>query len=77
MEWNPMVDWKIYIDSPQERALHPCGGSLTEGDGYSDSDGNGDGYGCGSGYGYSAGDGWGDGNYWSDGATDGWSEDKW
>ena len=39
-----MVDWKICIDSPQQRALKLCGGSLTE------SDGNG----YGSGYGYSA-----------------------
>ena len=28
-----MVDWKFYIDSPQQRALDLCGGSLTEGDG--------------------------------------------
>ena len=60
-----MVDWKFYIDSPQERALHSCGGSLTEGwgwgdgDGYyngpHDSDGYGDGYGNGYGDGYSHG----------------------
>ena len=29
-----MVDWKLYIDSPQKRALHSCGGSLDEGSGY-------------------------------------------
>jgi hypothetical protein len=47
-----MVDWKIYIDSPQKQALKLCGGSLTEGDGY----GNGYSYGVGDGYSYSYGD---------------------
>ena len=28
-----MVDWKIYIDSPQQRALKACKGSLIDGDG--------------------------------------------
>ena len=43
-----MVDWKLYIDSPQERALKLCHGSLTERDGV------GFGYGvpCGDGFGY-------------------------
>ena len=43
-----MVDWKLYIDSPQKRALDLCFGSLTEGDGYGDGDG--DGYGDCGGY---------------------------
>jgi hypothetical protein len=29
-----MVDWKIYIDSVQKRALALCEGSLDEGDGF-------------------------------------------
>ena len=59
-----MVDWKLYIDSPQKRALDLCGGSLTEGDGYTDGDGRGGykgsvrGEGEGCGYGYSNGLGW-------------------
>ena len=76
-----MVDWKHYIDSPQQ-ALHPCVGSLTEGDGwgwgsgykygYANSWGDGDGDGLG--FGYGLGDG-------SGGAVvdfgDGRSENKW
>ena len=46
-----MVDWKLYIDSPQKRALDSCRGFLTEDDGF--------GGGLGYGYGYDA--GWGDG----------------
>jgi hypothetical protein len=42
-----MVDWKLYIDSPQKRALYVCRGSLIEDDGD----------GAGVGFGYS--DGWG------------------
>ena len=48
-----MVDWKLYIDSPQKRTLHSCGGSLTEGDGAGYGYGYGSGYGYGYGYGYS------------------------
>ena len=43
-----MVDWKLYIDSPQQRALDLCRGSLTKGSGY-------------GGYGYSDGAGGGRG----------------
>ena len=57
--------WKLYIDSPQKRALHSCGGSLTEGGGCGYGWGNGVGEGCGGGVGYA----WGDG--------DGWSVEKW
>ena len=77
-----MVDWKLYIDSPQKRALHLCGGSFDEGKGWGDGWGDGwggdgwsgDGYGDwndvvgdGMGYGYSYG--------YNDG--DGRSADKW
>ena len=31
-----MVDWKLYIDSPQKRVLDLCGGSLDDGGGYGD-----------------------------------------
>ena len=68
-----MVDWKFYIDSPQQRALDLCGGSLTEGNGYSSlapgfAGGWGNGYsydygaedGDGYGFGYGAGYGYGD-----------------
>ena len=49
-----MVDWKFYIDSPQQRALYACRGSLTEGYGYGYGYGAGyaDGGGKGGGYGY-------------------------
>ena len=49
-----MVDWKIYIDSPQQRAIKLCHGSLTEGEGLGDGWGSdfGAGYGDGYGYGY-------------------------
>jgi hypothetical protein len=61
-----MVDWKLYIDSPQKSALELCGGSLTQG-----ADGWGNGYGCGNiygiGYGWIDGDGRGDGYGWGDG----------
>ena len=49
-----MVDWKFYIDSPQQRALYACRGSLTEGCGAGDGQATGDGGGYGDGYG----DGW-------------------
>ena len=49
-----MVDWKIYIDSVQKRALALCEGSLDEGGGF------GCGNGLRAGYGL-AGTGWGDG----------------
>ena len=66
-----MVDWKIYIDSPQQRALDLCRGSLAEDDGYGTNsgwgysytagDGRGNGYGdaVGDGYGYANGFGYG------------------
>ena len=55
-----MVDWKLYIDSPQKRALEFCHGSLISGSGwgcgadYGWSNCNGRGYGWG--YGHSDGD---------------------
>ena len=57
-----MVDWKIYIDSPQDLALNLCGGSLTEGDGYGSGWGCGYSLGDGEGLGYGHGRGYGDGN---------------
>ena len=67
-----MVDWKLYIDSHQKRALDLCGGSLTEGDGcgwgYGYGDGNGDGdsfdYGNCFGAGYGGGRGGGSSTKW-------------
>jgi hypothetical protein len=61
-----MVDWKLYIDSPQKRALYACGGSLTEGTGDGDGYGDigGDGYGDIGGYGY----GWGNGDGYGGGS---------
>ena len=58
-----MVDWKLYIDSPQKRALHACWGSLTEGDGWGaggSEDNYSDGWAQGRGDGYNY--GWGDGD---------------
>ena len=49
--------WKLYIDSPQKRALHSCCGSLTEGDGWGPGDCYGDLWGDGYGDGYGEGDG--------------------
>ena len=49
-----MVDWKLYIDSHQKRALDLCGGSLDR------DSGRGDGYGYSS-YDLAMGSGWGDG----------------
>ena len=73
-----MVDWKLYIDSPQQRALDFCGGSLTEGDG---GDHLGSGYGAwingggwGLGFGYGADNGGGDGDGYRDGYGDGWGD---
>jgi len=78
-----MVDWKLYIDSPQERALYFCLGSLTKGDGTGASI---YGYDCGDGMGCvqppadravvpaaSYGHGWG----YGDGTGDGRSAAKW
>ena len=51
-----MVDWKLYIESPQKRALDLCFGSFP------------DGYGYGYGYGHSdGGEDCNDGNGWGDG----------
>ena len=87
-----MVDWKLYIDSPQERALGFFYGSLTENDGYGDGwgwiDGDGKGInspycheadtniGHGDGYGNDYGNGWGNG--WNGWSNgDGRSETEW
>ena len=56
-----MVDWKLYIDSPQKRALDSCYGSLTKDNGW------GHGYGTISGYGWGSGDCYGDGYGWGNG----------
>ena len=76
-----MVDWKLYIDSPQKRAFDLCEGSLTACDGagcgydtiLGDETNCSDGYGDGWGYGFS--DGYGDGYGWCDG--DGGSSTEW
>jgi len=59
------------MDSPDEKALYLCGGTLTSGDGMGNGlewgnrsayeDEHNPGYGWGCGYGYESGDGWGDG----------------
>ena len=73
-----MVDWKLYIDSPQKRALHSCYGSRDEDDGYGDGVGNGygwsDGDGCGEGY--DEGDGYGFCYGWVN-DSDGVSSNRW
>ena len=55
--------WKLYIDSPQEKALKLCRGSYTTGDGIGYGRGAGDGGGGGRGnsddYGFYDGDGFG------------------
>ena len=60
-----MVDWKLYIDSPQKQALKFCGGALCKGGGYGNGtrDGWGDGFGDGWSYGSGNGNGWGWGIY--------------
>ena len=74
-----MVDWKLYIDSPQKRALDLCEGSLDVGNGWGDGADWGDRWGDGRGSGYrdsfgiSNGDGWGG----PDGRRDGGSSNKW
>ena len=80
-----MVDWKICIDTPQQRALDLCGGSLTKGDGYGGHPRalrRGGGYGWGDGgWGCSDGDGYGtgtgDGHSGGYGCGDGGSATKW
>jgi len=85
------VNWKLYVDSPEKRALDLCRGSMDEGDGrgspYSwgpsdDGWGNGDagysyGTGCGNGYGYGLGNG--NGYGWGAGFVngDGYSSTEW
>jgi hypothetical protein len=75
------MSWKLYIDSPQQKALDLCGGSLTEGGGYVNGGvGDGMGYGNGSGGGVDNdcdGNGNGCGRGYGGAAGDGWSEDKW
>ena len=75
-----MVDWKLYIDSPQKRVLDSCGGSLTEDDGEGAGEEEGyyndvHGWGWGDGWGFADGDGHGDGHGWGDG--NGGSATKW
>ena len=77
-----MVDWKLYIDSPQKQALKFCGGALCKGDGYGNGtrDARGDGYGFGRVYGSDNGNGWGLGIGYgtsNGGAGDGGSSNKW
>jgi hypothetical protein len=75
-----VVDWKLYIDSPQKRVLDLCGGSLDDGGGWGYGGGNG--YGGGYGDGYGDGDGNGDRYSWRNGSGgfgdgDGRSSNKW
>jgi hypothetical protein len=60
-----MVDWKLYIDSPQKRALDLCGGSFDKGDGGASWMISGVGVGSGNGYGSNRrpGDGFGGGGF--------------
>lgn len=57
------MNWKLCIDSPQQRALKLCRGSMDKGDGYGVGYGNVNGYGWGNGNGYgrASGGGYGDG----------------
>ena len=80
-----MVNWKLYIDSPQQRALDACYGSLTKGSGWGCGRGGhgrgfrgdlGDPWGDGWGDGYSRPSANGDGDY-DDGTGDGWSATNW
>ena len=72
------MSWKLYIDSPQQRALDLCGGSLTEGGGLRGGygwGGTGDGWGYGNGRGDGVDndcDGWGVGEGYSEGNDYGW-----
>lgn len=63
------MNWKLCIDSLQQRALKLCRGSMDEGDGF----------GYGSGYGDVNGNGWGDGNRYGNGwgNGDGTSASEW
>ena len=73
-----MVDWKLYIDSPQNCAFEICGGNFDDGDGmgdgnwelgsYSDSGGGG----FGDGFGRNVGFGFGYGNSNCSGDSDVW-----
>ena len=72
-----MVDWKLYIDSPQKRALELCSGSMDEGNGwgYVGVDvvkGDGTGYGDGYGNFYGGGRGAGCSDRSNDGIGHGW-----
>lgn len=73
------MHWKLYIDSPQQRAFDFCYGSLTEGDG------EGDGLYCGynmllDGDGGNDNDGycdcWGEGDGWGDGYGYGYGDGR-
>ena len=77
-----MVGWKLYIDSPQQKAFDSYCGSLTEGNGHGDGDGIGDGDGDGWGNGWSGGRlgdgrGGGIGSYTVNGNADGGSATVW
>jgi len=48
------MNWRFCVDTPEQRALKLCSGSMNAGDG--DGHGVGDGYGDGDGYGYGYGD---------------------
>jgi hypothetical protein len=77
------VNWRLYVDDPERRALEHCSGSMDEGDGegggcgsgngWGDSSDYGDGYGRGDGYGWVNGNGRGDGSFPSYGVGDGCS----
>ena len=63
-----MVDWKLYIDSPQKRALDRCGGTFDDGEGWGDGCYGWGAVGAGNGSGDGNVDGYGNGEY----AADGW-----
>jgi hypothetical protein len=58
------MNWKLCIDTPEQKALDLCYGSMKMGPGYGDGSGYGDGYGDGFGSGDVGGDGDGDGDYY-------------
>ena len=76
-----MVDWKLYIDSPQKRALDLCCGSFDKGDGGASWMISGTGEGGGNDYGYGSnrrpGDGFGVGAGYPFSTSAGWSSLKW
>jgi hypothetical protein len=73
------MNWKLYIDSPEKRALDLCVGSMEEGNGYGYGrvNGRGDGYGRGNGRGDGDGYDYGRGCGYGDGRGGGSSASEW